>query len=203
MQRVHIAVLAAAAVLAAGCTTIPTGPSLMALPGTGKDFGHFRADDAECRGYALESVGGTTPMRAQEEAAVRSAVAGALIGGLAGAAINAGSGAAVGAGIGGAAGGLAGFAAGDTSAHIVQRRYDHAYGQCMYAKGHRVPVTDRYSRFFGPIYYPPPTLGYRYPPPQRPSYEYPRDVRPREVPPPPPGTGHPPPPPEYRVPPPR
>ena len=35
------------ALLALGaCTTLPTGPSILALPGTGKSFDQFRADDA-------------------------------------------------------------------------------------------------------------------------------------------------------------
>jgi len=34
------------------CTVMPTGPSVMALPGTGKSFDQFRADDYDCRqGY--------------------------------------------------------------------------------------------------------------------------------------------------------
>jgi hypothetical protein len=204
--------VAAAALVAAGCTTLPSGPSLMALPGTGKDFNHFRADDAECRDYALAAIGGQTPSAIQEEAAARSAVAGALIGALAGAAINSAQGAAVGAGIGGAAGGLAGLGAAEASVFEAQRRYDHAYSQCMYAKGHRVPVAERHARWYGPVYYPPPApLRYRdpysayydpfyrgYPPPP------PRGPAASGTPPPPPsGTGHPPPPPQYIVPAPR
>lgn len=43
-----------AALLAiAACTTIPTGPSVMAMPGSGKSFDQFRADDADCRQFAL------------------------------------------------------------------------------------------------------------------------------------------------------
>ena len=75
-----------AALLAAGCTTIPSGPSHMALPGTGKPFEQFRADDGACRQYASETIGPNTPARAQEEAAVKSTVAGAAIGALIGAA---------------------------------------------------------------------------------------------------------------------
>jgi len=33
----------------------------------------------------------------------------------------------------------------DSSARSLQQRYDHAFTQCMYAKGHRVPVSGRYS----------------------------------------------------------
>ena len=33
----------------------------------------------------------------------------------------------------------------DSSARSLQQRYDHAFAQCMYAKGHRVPISGRYS----------------------------------------------------------
>lgn len=35
---------------------------------------------------------------------------------------------------------LAGTAADNTSSHGMQRRYDDAYQQCMYASGHKVPA---------------------------------------------------------------
>lgn len=112
----------------------------MALPGTGKDFEQFRADDALCRQYALESVG-ATPTQVQENSAVKSAVVGTAIGAAAGAAIGGSShGAATGAGVGLLMGAVGGAAAGDQSAYAMQRRYDNAYTPCMYAKGHRVAV---------------------------------------------------------------
>lgn len=124
----------------AGCTILPTGPSHMALPGTGKTFDQFTVDDLSCRHYALASSG-ATPTQAQESSAVKSAITGAAIGAVAGAAIG-GSGhdSAAGAGIGLLIGALSGVAAGDQSAYAVQRRYDNGYTQCMYAKGHRVAV---------------------------------------------------------------
>ncbi len=139
MKRNLLPVLALA-LFAAGCTTIPTGPSRMALPGTGKDFDSFRVDDASCRQYALQ-VSGATPTETQENSAVKSAVVGTAIGAVAGAAISGSSrGAGTGAGVGLLMGALAGAAAGDQSGYAVQRRYDDGYVQCMYAKGHRVPV---------------------------------------------------------------
>lgn len=140
MNRKMIPVLAFLALGVAGCTTIPTGPSRMALPGSGKDFDQFRVDDASCRQFALQTSG-ATPTETQENSAVKSAVVGTAIGAVAGAAIGGGShGAAAGAGVGLLMGALAGAAAGDQSGYIVQRRYDNGYVQCMYAKGHRVPV---------------------------------------------------------------
>src|SRR3982750_848383 len=38
-----------AVLLLGACATIPNGPGVMALPGTGKSFDEFRANDAECR----------------------------------------------------------------------------------------------------------------------------------------------------------
>lgn len=157
----------------------------MALPGTGKTFDSFRQDDDACRQYAYESIGGQTATTAQTDSAVRSTLAGAAIGAMIGAAVNGGTGAAVGAGIGGGAGGIAGVGASEASGYEAQRRYDNAYTQCMYAKGHRVAVSGgaRYSSYARPYYPPPP--GYGYPPPPPGYYPPPPGYYP--PPPPPPG----------------
>ena len=68
-----------------------------ALPGTGKNFEQFRADDMDCRQYAQYQTGG----KSADQAAVDAA---------------------------------------QSSAYGSQRQYDNAYIQCMYAKGHQVPV---------------------------------------------------------------
>ncbi len=39
-----------------GCATIPTGPSVLVLPGTGKTLEQFQADDALCRQWAAQAV---------------------------------------------------------------------------------------------------------------------------------------------------
>ncbi|HWM44236.1 MAG TPA: glycine zipper family protein [Burkholderiales bacterium] len=90
---------AAVLFLAACSTPTPTGPGLLVLPGTGKNFDQFRFDEQECRGYAHSQLGGKTPEQAMS----------------------------------------------DSSARSLQQRYDYAFTQCMYAKGHRVPVSGRYS----------------------------------------------------------
>ena len=186
MKSIRLMTLLAVAVLFAGCVSLPTGPSVTVLPGTGKGFDQFRFDEGSCRSHAYDSIGGQTPARAQEDAAARSAVAGAVIGALVGAAVNGGQGAAVGAGIGGATGGLAGVGAADASGYEAQRRYDGAYKQCMYARGHRVPVSARYSPYAPRQTYIPPPAPARY------SYPPPPGTAP---PPPPPGSAPPPPPP--------
>jgi len=42
--------------LLTACTSMPTGPSMMALPGSGKSFDKFRNDDNHCRQFAHERV---------------------------------------------------------------------------------------------------------------------------------------------------
>lgn len=162
----------------AACTTIPSGPNVMVLPGTGKSFDQFRADERECKSYALESIGGATPGQVASDSGVKSAVVGTVIGAAAGAAIGGHQGAGVGAGTGLLIGSLAGTEAADASGYGLQHRYDVGYVQCMYAKGHQVPVSGRSYRQSRPASYPPPP-----PPPP-----------PRDIPPPPAGTPPPPPP---------
>jgi hypothetical protein len=144
-RSLKISLLAALLALS-GCTTVPTGPGVMVLPGTGKNFDHFRFDDGACRQYAHEQVAGVTPSRAAEDSGLRSAAVGAALGAAAGAAIDGSSGAATGAGVGLLVGGLAGVGAAERSAHGAQYRYDVAYQQCMYAKGHRIPVSGQFAR---------------------------------------------------------
>lgn len=127
------------------CVSLPTGPSVMTLPGSGKSFEQFRYDDYECRRYAYEQVGGVTPRQSAQASGVESAAIGVGLGAAAGAAIAGGGGAAIGAGTGLLAGGLAGTGTASTSAYVNQQRYDMGYIQCMYAKGHRVPVSGRIS----------------------------------------------------------
>jgi len=168
MERIARAILVAA--LLGGCSTMPTAPGALVLPGTGKNLERFRGDDYRCRQYAYVQIGGISPARSQIQSGVTSAAVGAGLGAAAGAAIGGGSGAAVGAGAGLAAGGLSGVAAAEESGRSAQERYDIHYIQCMYAEGHRVPV---YGNFL----------------PERP-----REPAPTVVPPPPP-PGAPPPPP--------
>jgi outer membrane lipoprotein SlyB len=169
-----IAVLALP-VLVAACTTMPSGPSVMVLPSTSKSFDQFRADDMACRNYALESVGGVTASQAATQSGVGSAVIGTVLGAAAGAAIDGHEGAAVGAGTGLLIGGLAGTGTAQASGYNLQYRYDAGYVQCMYAKGHQVPVSGRIYQQSRPERYVPP------PPPP-------------DIPPPPAGTPPPPPP---------
>jgi hypothetical protein len=156
--------LALGLVLLSGCATLPDGPSVTALPGTGKSFEEFRADDHACQQYGLEQVGGLRPGHAATESVQKSAAAGTVLGAVAGAVIDGGHGAAIGAGTGLLIGSAVGADVGYASAHAVQRRYDSGYVQCMYAKGNRVPVSGRMAAPSPRGYYPPPPTS-RYPPP--------------------------------------
>jgi len=151
------------------CTTIPTGPSVMALPGTGKSFDQFRADDADCRQFALGQAGGATANEAAVDSGVKSAAVGAAVGALAGAAMGGRQGAGVGAGVGLLAGSAAGANAGHASGYGAQRRYDNAYIQCMYAKGDRVPVSGQMMSAPARPVTPPPYGGASAPPPPPPG----------------------------------
>ncbi len=155
--------LAALAGLGA-CTVMPSGPSVMALPGTGKTFDQFRADDYNCRQYAFGQVGGVSTNQAATAAGVGSAALGTAVGAAAGAAFGGGQGAAIGAGAGLLTGGAIGMGNAQGSAYDIQRRYDYAYVQCMYAAGERVPMPAGYDNGNAPRRYytppPPPPPGY-------------------------------------------
>jgi len=134
-------VLALAAVpLLAACVSMPSGPSVMVLPGTGKNFDQFRAEDNDCRQYASSQVGGNTPDGAAENSGVKSAVIGTAIGAAAGALIGGHSNpAAFGAAVGLLGGSTMGAGAANQSQYELQHRYDVAYQQCMYARGNQIP----------------------------------------------------------------
>jgi hypothetical protein len=171
------------ALLLSACVKVPTGPSVMVLPGSGKDFEQFQGDDAVCRQWALQQSGAMTKQPTSQPAVTGAAV-GTVLGAASGAAIgaaagNAGAGAAVGSGVGLLGGTAAGadHAAGEQWS--VQHRYDIAYMQCMYAKGNQIPIPKGSQLAHTP---PPP---YPAPPPADAS---------ARIPPPPPGSPPPPPP---------
>ena len=179
-------VLAAAGtlLLLAGCVSMPSGPGVMVLPGTGKSFDQFRADDMDCRQYANYQVG-ATPDQAAENSAVKSAAVGTMLGAAAGAIAGGHSNVAAGAATGLLIGSAMGAGAATGSQYELQRRYDIAYTQCMYAKGHKVPTSghvDNGARRAATSYTPPP------PPPNAPAPAA------ASIPPPPPGNPPPPPP---------
>ncbi len=148
---------AAGVVALAGCVSIPSGPSHQAFPGSRKSFDQFQVDDIACRDHGTAQIGGRSASDRANESAAASAVVGTIIGAAAGAAIGGNSaGAGVGAGIGLLTGSMIGTAEAQGSYHATQRRFDVAYHQCMYARGHRVPVYGRYAQSTPRSYAPPP-----------------------------------------------
>ena len=120
---------ATAALLVAACGTppLPAGPGVLTLPGSGKTFDEFRADEQACRNVSQSDVAAKASEVSDEGA--------------------------------------------------LQRRYDAVFIQCMYAKGHKVPVRGNYeskSSATQTARQPPPP-----PPPGQPPAEAPADYRPR------------------------
>jgi hypothetical protein len=181
MRHMLIFLLVVVIMSLGACATMPTGPSVMSLPGESKSFEEFRADDAVCRQFAYEQIGGISGQQAAQNSAVTSAMVGTALGAAAGAAIGSasgdmGSGAAIGAGTGLLFGSAAGSNYASVSYYEAQRRYDNAYLQCMYAKGNQIPgyrrATNRPASS-APVrrsYPPPPPADY--PPPPSPSGRY-------------------------------
>jgi hypothetical protein len=144
-----------------GCATMPSGPSVMVLPGTGKSFEAFQTDDSVCRQWASEQTGATSKNTVNETLASGAALgtlAGAGLGAAIGAASgNAGTGAAIGAGSGLILGSSVAAGPAQSAGQEIQRRYDIAYQQCMYAKGNQIPaVMTEPQRAYGSMPPPPP-----------------------------------------------
>ena len=78
------------AIVFSACSTMPSGPSVLALPGTDKGFDQFHNDDTICRQLAHAQM---ATLQKQPD-----------------------------------------------SKEEGQQNYDIIYIQCMYGKGHRVPV---------------------------------------------------------------
>ena len=128
--------------LLAGCAQTPLGPTVQVMPGPGKSFETFQADQALCKGYAGDQVKG------QAEAANQRAVGAAALTTVLGVGVGAAAGslggvAGQGAGIGAASGALVGAGIGAQNSSMeqmnIQQQYDNAFAQCMYAKGEQVP----------------------------------------------------------------
>jgi len=114
------------------------------MPAPGKPIEVFQQEDAQCREYALQAIGGANAVNDAIQQQAASAFFGALVGAAAGALLgtgfgDAGAGAAIGAGAGLATGVGSGTALAVGSSVDLQQRYNIAYMQCMYAKGNQVP----------------------------------------------------------------
>lgn len=175
-RKATIIGVAAMAALSA-CTSPPMGPTVAVMPGPNKPFAAFQEDDAICRQFADQSIGGAqNAENTQTNQALIGAGVGTLLGAGLGAAIGGGRGAAIGAGAGAIGGTAVGASNAQDTGMSVQRRYNIGYQQCMYSRGNQVPG------------YVQPAPAYAAPPPPPPPGGYP----------PPPGAYYPPPPPPPR-----
>jgi hypothetical protein len=91
MNSKGILLLLLAVGVLSGCATIPTGPSVTVWPGPGKPFEVFQSDDAACRQWASQQVGGQ-PSESANKTLVSGAAIGTILGAGLGAAIGAASG---------------------------------------------------------------------------------------------------------------
>jgi len=156
MRVVTTSLAVAGALGLASCAVQPpVGPSFAAMPGAGKTYDQFQADNGRCQQAASQAMGPMSPAQAANQSAVGSAVIGTALGAGAGALLgaaggSAGTGAAIGAGVGLLAGSAVGANNAQASAATLQQRYDTTYAQCMTAAGNSIPP-------------PPPPYGYAYP----------------------------------------
>jgi uncharacterized protein YcfJ len=120
-----------------GCATTPTSPMVSVMPAPNKPFDVFAQEQTDCEHYASDQVTGNA--QAANNRALGAAAIGAVLGLGVGAATGSGRAAAFGAASGGAIGAAVGANQSSYAGYSLQRRYDIAYSQCMYAKGNQVP----------------------------------------------------------------
>jgi len=155
VTRLQATILACAALFAVGaCTPAPMGPTVAVMPAPSKPMEVFQQDDALCRNYAYNAIGGPNAQQELNNQQVGSTLFTAALGAALGAAVGGGRGAAIGAASGAAVGTAYGANYSAYSSMSMQQRYDIAYSQCMYTRGNQVPG-----------FAPPPN--YPYPPPPR------------------------------------
>ncbi len=176
-MRTYATLLALTGALGLGACAVqpPEGPRVAAMPGPGKTYEQFQADNMRCQQAGAQAAGPLTPAQAATQSGVGTAAAGTALGAAAGALIGStagavGAGAAIGAGAGLLAGSAVGAGNAQQSAAALQHAYDVAYVQCMSAAGESVPnIAARpagYPAGAYPAYsYAPPAYGYAYPPP--------------------------------------
>ncbi len=134
-----------AVVALTGCVTVPTGPTYSAMPGSRKSIDQFQFDDTSCRQYSVQATGGT-PGDAAASAAVGGAVVGTILGAAVGGLLGGGEGARVGAGLGLFGGTAVGAGNAQAASYTTQQQLDNTYYQCMYSRGHKVPMPASYAR---------------------------------------------------------
>lgn len=126
-----------AGLLLTGCAATPTGPTVRVMPAPNKPFEVFAQEQTDCEHYASDQV--ADGAEAANTRALGATALGAVLGLGVGAATGSGRAATVGAATGGAIGAAVGANQSSYTGYSLQRRYDIAYSQCMYAKGNYVP----------------------------------------------------------------
>ena len=134
-KRKSLAALGAALLLTA-CATTPTGPMVQVMPSPNKPFEVFAQEQTDCEHYASDQVAGGAQVA--NNRALGATALGAVLGLGVGAATGSGRAATVGAASGGAIGAAVGANQSSNAGYSLQRRYDIAYSQCMYARGNYV-----------------------------------------------------------------
>jgi hypothetical protein len=161
------------AMVLTGCAVVPpTGPSVVALPPSGKPINVFQQEDYACRDHAFRSDNAGAPSHdgipdgvgSGAIGTVGGAAAGALFGAAAG---NAGIGAAIGAGAGLLLGSAVGANGAQATSESMQARYNAAYAQCMASKGNSISQPAIYTTTPAyaapPVAYVPGPVVYGYP----------------------------------------
>ncbi len=139
MNHSKVALIVAFSLAFTSCSNLPSGPSVRVMPGPGKPFDQFQAENAACREFAKQQIG-TEPNDATRNQMLTGAAVGTVVGAAAGALLGrGGKGAATGAGLGMLGGTAVGASGVKKTEMTFQERYDVAYGQCMYAKDNQVP----------------------------------------------------------------
>lgn len=161
LNKVVMCVCLSFLALGACTAAIPDAPTIVAIPGHGRSWDEFLADNLTCKNYAASQMpnAGQVAVDTHNNGALTSAVgtalgaaAGAGLGSLAG---NVGAGAAIGAGAGLLGGMTTAGNNAQTTANSLQGRYDVAYAQCMVGHGETIqqPVA---PVFITPPFYDPP-----------------------------------------------
>jgi uncharacterized protein YcfJ len=171
---------AGAALILGACAVAPTAPSVTVLPGSQKSTEQFRADSMACKEQAQALL--SNDAQAANNQALANAAVGTVVGAAAGALLgqgsyNPGAVAGWGAGTGLLIGSTVGGSNSQVASYTMQQRFDAAYVQCMYQRGHQVPGQVGSPR---PVQSPPSSRGPSYPPPNYP----PPSTRPPSYPPP-------------------
>jgi hypothetical protein len=126
-----------AGLLAVACSSIPVGsaPTVEVLPGGGKDMVAFNQDDIACRSTARDRASENSPLPTAMGLGNRPEVIASSRGRIS---IRESSESTTGSVFGGSP-------AADAGPLTTQQRFDTAYVQCMYSRGHKIPMKEQLS----------------------------------------------------------